>query len=183
MILKEKLLGGLIALLILLSLTFLYLTRAFNELSLAVIIMSMGGTFLGFKEIKVIRNINLLDGDSVNEGEKNIYNTSLVTTLTLSMLILILVLLLVSITNPLELSISQNVNIHNSTPVVETILIDLNDSTLEELMSLPSIGEVTAKKIINSRPFSNISELLNLMGETKYNNVKGLVTIDKVGDS
>ena len=41
-------------------------------------------------------------------------------------------------------------------------LIDLNSATIEELMTLPGIGEVTARKVIDGRPHKTIEDLAAL---------------------
>jgi competence protein ComEA len=38
--------------------------------------------------------------------------------------------------------------------------ISINGATASELQKLPKIGEVTAKKILNSRPFQNLNDLV-----------------------
>jgi competence protein ComEA len=61
-------------------------------------------------------------------------------------------------------------------------LIDLNTATQSELESLPGIGPVTAKKIMDSRasaPFDSVSELRErgLVGEKTFQQVQPLVTV------
>lgn len=59
-------------------------------------------------------------------------------------------------------------------------LISLNKAPIEDLMTLPGIGESTAKKIIAARPFTATEELLDVsgIGESKYSSIKDLVCID-----
>lgn len=66
------------------------------------------------------------------------------------------------------------------TNTTTTMLIDINDSTIEELDSLPGIGTVTASKIITNRPYQNIEELLNkkILKKNVYEQIKNLITVD-----
>ncbi len=59
--------------------------------------------------------------------------------------------------------------------------ININNATSEELDTLPGIGPSTAKKIIQSRPFSNIEDIKNVsgIGDSKYNQIKDLITVEQ----
>ena len=61
--------------------------------------------------------------------------------------------------------------------------VSLNSATVEQLQSLPGIGEATAKRIIEHRTkigkFKQIEEILNVkgIGEKKFQKIKDRLTL------
>lgn len=57
--------------------------------------------------------------------------------------------------------------------------ININSASIDELDSLPGIGQSTAQKIIDARPFSSVEGLLDVsgIGDSKYESIKDLVCI------
>lgn len=57
-------------------------------------------------------------------------------------------------------------------------LININSASQAELEKLPGIGPVTAQKIISSRPYSSVDELLGkkVVSSKVYSQIKDLVT-------
>ena len=58
-----------------------------------------------------------------------------------------------------------------------TELMDLNSATKDQLMTLPGIGEVYSKKIIDGRPYKMKTELKskNIIPEATYEKIAALV--------
>lgn len=65
----------------------------------------------------------------------------------------------------------------------ESTLVNINTATMEELMTLPGIGESKAKAIINYRttngPFKSIEEIMNVNGikDAMFDKIKDFITI------
>ena len=57
--------------------------------------------------------------------------------------------------------------------------ININTASLDQLQSLPKIGPVSAQKIIDSRPFSQIEDILKVpgIGEKTFNILKDKITV------
>ena len=72
-----------------------------------------------------------------------------------------------------------SINTNIPTKNISNSLVDINNATLNELMELPGIGEITAKKIIDARPFKVIEDILkvNGIGDVKYSKIKNLIKI------
>lgn len=58
-------------------------------------------------------------------------------------------------------------------------LININESTLEELDSLPGIGLSTAEKIIQNRPYNSIEDIKNVsgIGESTFEKFKDRIRV------
>ncbi len=71
----------------------------------------------------------------------------------------------------------------NATPAnyseSEGVKLNINTATLEQLMSLDGIGEVTAGKIIANRPYTSLEELKEVegIGEATYNKIISSLTL------
>jgi competence protein ComEA len=59
-------------------------------------------------------------------------------------------------------------------------LININQATMDELDQLPGVGKVTAQKIIQNRPYSNIDELLTkkVVNKSVFEKIKDLITVE-----
>lgn len=57
--------------------------------------------------------------------------------------------------------------------------ININTGTLEEIKSLPKVGDVLAQRIIDSRPFKSINDLQNVsgIGDVLFKEIQDSVTL------
>ncbi|PIY95057.1 MAG: hypothetical protein COY68_00435 [Candidatus Levybacteria bacterium CG_4_10_14_0_8_um_filter_35_23] len=73
---------------------------------------------------------------------------------------------------------SVQADVSNSGIVGNTGSISINSSGAQELDSLPGIGPVTAEKIISSRPYGSINDLLDkkVVSEKVFNQIKDKIS-------
>lgn len=57
--------------------------------------------------------------------------------------------------------------------------VSINNATVEQLMNLPGVGEVTAKKIVEARPFAEVEGLQQVdgIGSKTYSDISSKVTL------
>jgi DNA uptake protein ComE-like DNA-binding protein len=57
-------------------------------------------------------------------------------------------------------------------------LIDINSAGLEQLMTLPGVGEAIARRIIEGRPYRTVDDLRRVkgIGERRLTEIRPLVT-------
>lgn len=67
----------------------------------------------------------------------------------------------------------------NSTQESTDVVLNINTASSEELEALPSIGAVTAKKIIDNRPYNSVDELKNqaILNSSQFDKIKNLIEI------
>lgn len=61
-----------------------------------------------------------------------------------------------------------------------SLLIDINSASTEELDTLDGVGKVTAEKIINNRPYTNIKDLLNkkIVKKNVWEKIKDYIMVE-----
>jgi len=75
-----------------------------------------------------------------------------------------------------------NTELDNEQNDENNVLININTGTLEELMSIPNLGEVKAQSIIEYRTenrFNSIEDIMNVsgIGEKLFEKIKTYITI------
>src|SRR5579884_1994112 len=62
-------------------------------------------------------------------------------------------------------------------PAKKAELIDLNSATKEQLMTLPGVGDVTAQKIIDNRPYRAKNQLVQkkIVSQATYDKISSQV--------
>lgn len=72
----------------------------------------------------------------------------------------------------------ESVQGQSSFGITAASTININNASVTDLESLPGIGEVTAQKIIDNRPYSSVEELISkkAVGNATYEKIKDLVS-------
>lgn len=78
-----------------------------------------------------------------------------------------------------QLNTSTSLSADNGT-MEQSVIININSASIDELDTLPGIGITTALKIIQNRPYSTIEDLLNkkVVKKNVFEQIKGLVTVN-----
>ena len=82
------------------------------------------------------------------------------------------------------LEVQENTMAENSETKENSSKININKATIEELDSLPGVGEATANKIVNYRDengeFKSIEEIKNVngIGDKKFQDMKDLIIVN-----
>ena len=93
----------------------------------------------------------------------------------------VLVVLSVSYASYSFLSNDSQAEVNNEVKVTQTAtLININTATQAELQSLKGIGPVISKRIIEGRPYNDISDILRVkgIGPKKFARMKDIITIN-----
>jgi competence protein ComEA len=81
----------------------------------------------------------------------------------------------------LKIYIPENIsNLSNSSNLTNlSNLVNINTGTLSQLDTLPGIGEATAKKIIDGRPYQNTSQLveMHIVTQSVFTKIKDLISL------
>ncbi len=77
-------------------------------------------------------------------------------------------------------TVSANTGNSGSSGVGTSGMVNINTASDSELDSLPGIGQVTAAKIIQNRPYAEVEDLLNkkVVSKSVYDKIKDRITIN-----
>lgn len=64
-------------------------------------------------------------------------------------------------------------------PQTSSLQISINDASAQELDTLPGVGPVTAQKIVDSRPYTTVSELVTkkVVNQSTFDSMKDLIKL------
>ena len=74
----------------------------------------------------------------------------------------------------------SNIDLSANNSEAKDPIININESDIEELDTLPGVGKVTAQKIISGRPYTSIDELVTkkVISNSVYEKIKELIKIN-----
>lgn len=95
-------------------------------------------------------------------------------------LVIFTAVLTLYLTNSLRIEQNQHSSVVVNTNSIND-KIDLNNTTKEELETIPGIGETLAKKIVENKPYDNLHKLKTIPG-ISYKKFESIKKYLKVGD-
>jgi len=69
---------------------------------------------------------------------------------------------------------------HDKVIDVEVVsLVDINNGSLKDIVSLPRIGKALGQRVIDARPYAKVGDLLAVQGISKemFGDIKSLITV------
>jgi len=69
---------------------------------------------------------------------------------------------------------------HDKVSSVEVVsLVNINNASLKEIVSLPRIGKALGQRVIDARPYVEVGDLLKVQGISKemFSDIKSLITL------
>ena len=80
--------------------------------------------------------------------------------------------------------VTQNEMVQSEEHAEVEQLIDINLASLEQLISLPGIGQVLAQRIVEGRPYEAVEDLMDVSGiaEKRFGAIKNSIVVVIVGE-
>jgi len=80
----------------------------------------------------------------------------------------------------LDYTAPQTVNYPQTTEAIVQTKININQAAIDELDTLPGIGQATAQKIIQGRPYQKVDDLpeKKIVTNAVYNKIKDLISVN-----
>lgn len=120
---------------------------------------------------------------SLNKNKKNNYNLIVILVMFIAFIHVLSFFMLITLNTMFYKSNFYNKNYQNNNQVVninnlnEDEKININTCSIKALDSLGGIGETKAYKIISNRPYTDIYQIREVIGEKTFNNIKDKIKI------
>ena len=81
--------------------------------------------------------------------------------------------------NPKTIGSSYQMSEQDGASAGSETVLNINTASIEELDVLPGVGKITAEKIVESRPYSSVEDLLDrkIVKKSVYESIKDLISV------